>query len=301
MSAADLARLGKAARAKVGARNAAATADGAPPKVARSRKPGGCGKGDAEVASPRRGTGRLVRREWEGAEVTIEIDLPPRPKERARTFADTGALIRAFASAKGDARRFMASVKGKSSGGEGGIMRSVTPEATRRYEEAVGLVSTRAMARAGLEPFSCPLEAVVEFRFEGDPTTWPTAEGDGDLDNLAKAIFDGMNARTYLDDRLLVRKALEKRCAARAGITVRIRPARPGASAWEEAEGQAILVWRTGDGAVLSAPMAAGEASAIARGLEALARLPRGGFVGTAPAADGPDGPPLLVLEGGPG
>ena len=182
-----------------------------------------------EAPPPRWSRRRLERREWEGAQVVITVNLAPRPKERARTFMDERVLARAFASAAGDIRRFMALVKGKSRGGEaeGGVMRTVTPEDTRQYENAVRLVSGRAMAVAGLEPFACPVEMEIEFRHLGDPGTWPTAEGDGDLDNLEKSILDGMNRVVYLDDRLVVRKTGIKACAADEGITVTVRPAAP--------------------------------------------------------------------------
>ena len=172
---------------------------------------------------------RLDRRVWEGPAVTVTVNLAPRPKERARTFMDLRALARAFSSAAGDIRRFMALVTGKSRGGEseGGIMKTVTPDGTRQYENAVRLVSGRAMSLAGLEPYSCPVEMEIEFRHAGDPGTWPTAEGDGDLDNLEKSILDGMNRVVYLDDRLVVRKTGIKVCAGTEGITVTVRPAAP--------------------------------------------------------------------------
>lgn len=300
LSAADIARLGAVARARAEGKPAG---DPAPARPRAPRRKAGVEQVDGTTA-PKRATGRLARNAWDGPEVEIEIDLQPRPKERARTFADERALVRAFASAHGDTRRFMAAIKRKGDGGEGGIMRSVTPEATRRYEEAIGLVASRAMARAGLEPFACPLEADVVFRFSGDPAAWPTAENDGDLDNLAKAVFDGMNGLAYIDDRLLVRKALEKRCSERAGITIRIRPARPGDAPWRMAEaeaGHAVLVWRTPEGAMVSAPMAAAEAVLFARTLAELARLWREGLLTGAGADPCPLGAPLVVREGGPG
>jgi len=211
----ELERLGRDARSQAAA--------ALPGKDARPRKPG---KPDGGV--PAKG-GRLARRHYDGPAVVVELDLAPRPKERARTFVDQGALCRAFVAAHGDVRRFMALIKPKSLGGdrEGGLMRTVTPEDTRHYEEAVRLLVGRAIATAGMAPFTCPLQVVVDFRFLGDPGTWPTAQDDGDLDNLLKAVFDGMNKVAYSDDRLLVRQKADKRCADRDGITVSVSPAEP--------------------------------------------------------------------------
>ena len=211
LSASDLARLGKAAQAAAGGKPAP-----------RKRR-----KADAEGVTEEPRRGRLARThypDYPADGITIGFDLAPQPKERARTFADERALARAFAMAGGDARRFMGAVKSR---GEGGIMRSVTPEATRRFEEAAALIGRQAMAAAGLEPFACPLEMVVEFRFEGAVDEWPTGYGDGDLDNLEKALKDAMNRVAYSDDRLVVRKTSIKTCGAMPGITMTVRPALP--------------------------------------------------------------------------
>jgi Holliday junction resolvase RusA-like endonuclease len=106
-------------------------------------------------------------------------------------------------------------------------MRTVSPDATRAFEQATALIARAAMSRAGLAPFECPLEMVVDFRVEGDPGEWPTGQSDGDLDNMEKAIKDALNGVAYLDDRLIVRKTGLKQCAARAGITLMVRPATP--------------------------------------------------------------------------
>lgn len=220
LSERDLARL-------LGNREAAAAgAPGARPRRARAaRQPA------AQVTEVAPGAeivrGRAPRIAYDRPQVTVGFDLAPQPKERARTFVDDRALARAFAAAGGDARRFMASVKARGPDGEGRLMRSVTPEATRRFEEAAALVARRAMAEARLEPFTWPLEMLVEFRFEGDPLTWPTAHDDGDLDNLEKALKDSLNGVAYLDDRLIVMKTSLKSCAAAPSISMTLRAAPP--------------------------------------------------------------------------
>jgi len=210
----DLQRLSAAARTTAGDE-----------KPARRRRTVPDGNGPA-LAADGAALGRIPRTPHPGGEVRIEIDIPPQPKERARTFMDERALARAFASASGDIRRFMAAVKSRRNGGDG-VMRSVTPESTRQFEEIAALVAGRAMAAAGLAPFGCPLEMTVEFRFDGDPGTWPTAHADGDLDNLEKSLKDALIGVAYADDRLIVRKTGIKVCSARAGISLTIRPAAP--------------------------------------------------------------------------
>lgn len=168
---------------------------------------------------------RLERREWEGKVLTIEIDLEPRPKERARTFIDNKAIVRAFISAGGNTKKFMASINGQ--GGEK-IMRSITPESTRQYEDAIALVTQRAMANAQLDSMECPVEMEIVFRFKGKEGVWPTAQNDGDLDNLEKALLDGMEkGGGFINDRLVVRKTAVKICSETPGITLTIKPASP--------------------------------------------------------------------------
>jgi Holliday junction resolvase RusA-like endonuclease len=220
LSAADLARLGQKARVRV---SASATAGEAKPR--KKSAPKGAAASADRVAG---GGGRLPRIVWDGPEISVEIAFPPRPKERPRTYMDERALARAFAAAKGDARRFIALAKGKGGDEGGGVMRTVTPDETRQYEEAVALVCRRAMADARAETFRCPLEQEIVFRFEGDPATWPVAAADGDFDNLLKAVLDGMEkGGVFTNDRLVVRSTELKECAAAPGISVRIRPAAP--------------------------------------------------------------------------
>ncbi len=157
--------------------------------------------------------------ETDGVEFSAEI--PPQPKQRARTFADMKALVSAFVQARGDVKRFTALVQAT-------VMRSVTPDATRIFENAVRQVGIAAVARAGGRTFSCPVDMEMHFALAGDPGTWPTSHIDGDLDNMAKAVKDALNGVVYTDDRLVVRVVMSKSCAATPLVTVRVCPARPG-------------------------------------------------------------------------
>ena len=88
-----------------------------------------------------------------------------------------------------------------------------TPENTRVYEEAVKLIASTKVK----QPLSGALKMTLIFympipkswsekrkeqalRGEIRPTTRP------DIDNLEKAICDGLNGVAYIDDRLIVEK-----------------------------------------------------------------------------------------------
>jgi hypothetical protein len=79
-----------------------------PTTPSAKRKPS-VNKAAPSPAAPKKG--RLQRIAYEGEEVTIMIQMPPRPKERARTFVDMAAttprLITAFKSANGDVENKM--------------------------------------------------------------------------------------------------------------------------------------------------------------------------------------------------
>jgi Holliday junction resolvase RusA-like endonuclease len=162
---------------------------------------------------------RLARQNAPGDTLEFFIDIEPRPKERARTFADDKSLIDAFIKAKGDTRTFMALVKTN-------LMRSVTPEATRVYETAISISAGHQMKQKKMEPYTCAVEFEIAFVFSGSEDYWPTAQGDGDLDNLEKALLDGLNKIVYTDDKLVVQKTSIKLCGPKSGIYFRVRPAR---------------------------------------------------------------------------
>jgi len=192
---------------------------GAP--LARSIKPGSPHRPAADNQAPRPRAGRLPCVEPDVDRIIdFSAEIPPQPKQRARTFADMRALVDAFVNARGDVKRFIALVKST-------VMRSVTPEATRIFEAALRQVGIAAMARAGGGPFSCPVDMEMHFRLAGDPGLWPTSHIDGDLDNMAKAVKDALNGITYTDDRLVVRVTMSKSCAIVPSVHIRLRPAYP--------------------------------------------------------------------------
>jgi Holliday junction resolvase RusA-like endonuclease len=103
--------------------------------------------------------------------------------------------------------------------GRGGF--AYTPAKTQVYEALVARTAGKAMREAGLSVFDKQCIVDIEFVF-AVPKSWAKAkrlaalngelwhEGRGDIDNLAKAIFDGMNKVAYLDDRQVVKSSLAK-------------------------------------------------------------------------------------------
>lgn len=154
----------------------------------------------------------------ETGRLDFTLSIRPRPKERARTYADKGALLSAFRAAKGDPQRFMALVAGNT-------MRSMTPEATRIFESAIAMGGRAAMIRAGLTPFLGPVLMRLLFVLPGDEAEWPTAQQDGDLDNIEKAVLDGLNGVAWTDDRQVVGKSARKVTGPVACVQIRIWPA----------------------------------------------------------------------------
>lgn len=146
-----------------------------------------------KVSSPSASTPRRAVADYGDVEVSFFLAVKPLPKQRARHSS------------------------------RGGVTRTYTPKATARHEADIQDAATVAMR--GRAPFSFPVELEVTFVFAGDPGAWPTARHDGDLDNLAKAVFDGMNRVVFVDDRLVVRTSLMKTCGDENGITIRARAA----------------------------------------------------------------------------
>jgi Holliday junction resolvase RusA-like endonuclease len=159
--------------------------------------------------------GRHVRIEGPALdEVSFRVEHEPRTKQRARTQIQKAAFESAFHQAHGSIDRFRGLMSGIRH-------RSYTPKETEEFERLVGETARAAMR--GRTPFQGPVEMEIDFEFEGDPREWPTDVTDADLDNAVKAILDGLNGIAFRDDRLVVRKRSEKRCAAEPGIDVVIR------------------------------------------------------------------------------
>lgn len=99
----------------------------------------------------------------------------------------------------------------------GGFVRLVTPEATRHYKALVAEQATVAMA--GAEPLEGPLQAVLRFvvpipasmsKKAATALSGRFVTKKGDIDNLCKAVLDGMNGLVYHDDAQVARIRAEK-------------------------------------------------------------------------------------------
>lgn len=112
-----------------------------------------------------------------------------------------------------------------------GKVHSFTPENTVIFEN---LVKTKAQeAMGGAEPITGALEVCINVGLS-IPTTWsekrrnealrgeiaPTKKPD--LDNIVKAIKDGMNAIVYQDDSRIVRLIAAKHYTATPGVFVHV-------------------------------------------------------------------------------
>jgi Holliday junction resolvase RusA-like endonuclease len=181
-----------------------------------------------------KGKDRLARVRYPAAAVTFEIDLPsdPQPKERPRTVVNTASLVKAFVEARGNLSAFKAMISRDREGGRDAPQRirtshTYTPKNTADYEELVRVHAMAAMARAGLKPFEVPVKTHVHLVFEGEEDTWPTSPGDGDADNLEKAVLDALNKVVFADDRLVVMSVRSKSCGPKARLVVRVSAAGP--------------------------------------------------------------------------
>ena len=106
-------------------------------------------------------------------------------------------------------------------------------ERTRRFEADVARSVQAAMARTGVAMFTVPVRIGIAFFFRGDSGLMPTGSADGDLDNLLKAVLDGMNKVAYLDDRLVQRLADSvKLTGPEDMIVIDITTAPPGPPDW---------------------------------------------------------------------
>lgn len=118
----------------------------------------------------------------------------------------------------------------------GGFARVFTDEKTRKYEKSVAAIARLAMA--GREPFDGPLSVSLRFRL-AVPASYSkklraamlageTAYlGRADVDNMAKAVLDGMNGIAFADDVQIVRLFCTKIAAEKPGVDVRVEALTP--------------------------------------------------------------------------
>ncbi len=121
-------------------------------------------------------------------------------------------------------------------GGDARFATLYTDDRTRKYEAAVKRVSKVVMA--GKRPFDGALSVSLRFRFQPAKSLSKRATaallsgeeayiGTKDVDNLAKAVLDGMNGVVFRDDVLITRLWVTKIASAKAGVDVRVEPLTP--------------------------------------------------------------------------
>lgn len=111
----------------------------------------------------------------------------------------------------------------------GGRARLYTPSKTARYEDRVRKTALRDWRHDPLRGAAITLVAAFYLSI---PESWPAWRRDAatagaivptgrpDLDNLVKAILDGMNGTVYLDDSAIVSKRVEKRYDSRPRVEI---------------------------------------------------------------------------------
>jgi Holliday junction resolvase RusA-like endonuclease len=127
----------------------------------------------------------------------------------------------------------------------GNHARMFTPQKTVAYE---GLVAHAAqMAMAGIEPIEGPVEVGMDIVLQV-PASWsdkkrhqaisgqvhPTTKPD--IDNVEKAVFDGLNGVVWRDDVQVVRVVKAKRYGLTPGVSVTIKTAELGAWVTQQME-----------------------------------------------------------------
>ena len=111
----------------------------------------------------------------------------------------------------------------------GGHARVYTDAKTRAYEDQIAMLTKAAMQ--GLEPLAGPVHVNVRVLFKPAPSAskrareammameiMPTKRPD--LDNVVKAILDGMNGVAFKDDAQVCSMTAAKRYAETAGVDV---------------------------------------------------------------------------------
>lgn len=177
--------------------------DQGPKKAAPARRPA---RGRIAVATEPRLDG----------EVSFFAPVRPQTKQRARTFLPMPEIISAFVASRGRKETFigmLSEIKHQ----------SFTPKDTKDTETAIARAAAAAMA--GRAPCADPMVVSLVFVLDGDPSFWPTAHNDGDLDNFTKLALDAMNRIVFEDDRLVVHKVKWKICGKEPGVAITARPA----------------------------------------------------------------------------
>jgi Holliday junction resolvase RusA-like endonuclease len=154
----------------------------------------------------------------------IEFFIPGQPVAKAR--ARTAPIYRKDGSV-------VTSANGRV------VMSSYTPEKTEAYENRVAAAAYEAMA--GIAPWASPVAIDLTIGV-AVPASWSEkkrracyaqligATKKPDMDNIEKAVIDGMNAIVFDDDCRVVQKSTLKQYAAKPGVAVKVRVLRMGSA-----------------------------------------------------------------------
>lgn len=120
----------------------------------------------------------------------------------------------------------------------GGFSRLYTPEKTVSYESLVGYSAAQAMA--GQPLIDAAVFVTLDIRVQ-IPASWSKKKQElarcgacwpstkPDIDNVEKALFDGMNGVVWKDDVQVVKVTKQKRYSDQPGVEVHVWLAQPGA------------------------------------------------------------------------
>jgi len=114
----------------------------------------------------------------------------------------------------------------------GGFVRMYTPAKTASYEGMIAVLGQEAMA--GRPPLACAISLELDIRHQVPASwsrkkrdqalrgsLWPTTKPD--VDNVLKAIGDGLNGVAWIDDVQVVQVSLTKRYSETPGVLVVVR------------------------------------------------------------------------------
>ena len=169
-------------------------------------------------SKPKKSTKSRMRRAYYNSDVVrfeVPLSFDPQPKERPRTVVDKKSIISAFHAAKGNPVKFEQLIANK-------ISRTYTPKNTVDYEDIIKAHAMSEMSKCRIKTFDCPVKTHTHFVFKGDENDWPTSHGDGDADNLEKAVLDALNKIVYTDDRLVVKSTRSKSCGPIPKVIIKV-------------------------------------------------------------------------------
>lgn len=113
--------------------------------------------------------------------------------------------------------------------------RTYTPAKTQAFEKQIALMARRAMADAGVSRVESGAVTVLAYFYYTPPQSWSKKRKlelikkvvvpkttKPDIDNLKKAVLDGMNGVVFADDALVFRISAEKAYSYAFGDSIKI-------------------------------------------------------------------------------